>query len=342
MTQRKECPRILIVEDDPDHRELICEALGLGYGDSSGRRIVTVPDGRTCLAKDLTAFDVILLDYHLPDVIGMELLDRIRQICDVPVIIVTRENDSVTAAEAIQRGAQDYIIKLGDYLLAIPAIVEKSIRQNEVRRDNERLRRELEETMEQLKAKNAELETSLQTVRRMAATDPLTGLYNRRHFVQQLERCFGQAVRYRQDLSCCMCDLDHYKELNDTLGHQVGDEILILTANVMRSSLRTSDVAARYGGDEFVLLLPQTPLDEALVVGARIRESLEEASAANSRLNRAATISIGVASLAFNCPGSADALVVMADRALLLAKSRGKDQIVPYDAGAKSADIFHS
>src|SRR6185436_8490569 len=129
----------------------------------------------------------------------------------------------------------------------------------------------LEQALLDLSDKNSKLEASLRRVEQMAATDPLTGLYNRRHFGKVLEQLFAETQRYEKDLSCVMIDLDGYKQLNDTHGHQLGDQLLVMAGKVISANLRRMDVAARYGGDEFVLLLPQASTEEASHAAARIR-----------------------------------------------------------------------
>jgi diguanylate cyclase (GGDEF)-like protein len=320
-------PRILIVEDDSDQRDLIGQTLEL-YFRQRLRGVVGVATGAECMAQDLPGFDAILMDYYLPDTTGLALLDQIVQSCDVPVIFVTAENVMGTAGEAIRRGAQDYIPKLGDYLFALPVIIEKNLRQYQVRRENERLQAELRARMDEIRVKNMQLEESLAKLRQMAGTDHLTGLCNRRAFAEALERSFGQAQRYGHDLTCAMCDLDHYKRLNDLLGHQVGDRILVTAADLIRSNLRSSDVAARYGGDEFVLLLPHTSLDLAVNVVSRIRQQLAAETLSCAQAGAGVTMSIGLSSLKANQPMTGDELISMADRALYAAKDAGKDRIV--------------
>ncbi|MHC4717141.1 MAG: diguanylate cyclase [Planctomycetota bacterium] len=322
-------PRALVVEDDPDQLELICDAMRMYFHDRPGTHVVGVRNGAEAMAQDLSQFDAVLLDFQLPDISGLELLEKILQVRDIPVIFVTGNNSSATAAEAIRRGAQDYLVKLGDYLFAVPVVVEKNIRQHRLKKENRRLQGELEASLEEIRVKNTQLEESLKKMQTMADTDHLTGLANRRAFSVMLERYYNEATRYDFDLSCAMCDLDQYKILNDTLGHQIGDRILVTTADVIRSTLRGSDTAARYGGDEFVLLLPHTAMEMALNVGERIRRELAAATTAHTK-SRGVTLSIGIASLRSDKPESADALVSMADRALYVAKDRGKNCIVTF------------
>lgn len=324
-------PRILIVEDDEDQRMLILEALSIYFNDPEGRSFLAVGTAGQCLAEDLGKFDVVLQDYHLPDMSGLQLLEKITARVDLPVIFVTGENDSAVAAQAIQSGAQDYVVKLGDYLFALPILVEKNIRQHSIKQENKRLQRELQSMLSELRVKNVQLRESLAQQEKMAATDPLTGLANRRRFSEVLERTYSEAVRYRFDVTCCMCDLDHYKALNDACGHQVGDEILVLAAEIICSSLRSSDIAARYGGDEFVLLLPHTSIDRGQSVSRRIRDELAEHSAKHDKLPSPVHLSMGIASLNTHNPTTVDELVAMADRALYMAKERGRNRIVVFD-----------
>jgi DNA-binding NtrC family response regulator len=118
--------RILIVEDDDDQRQLICEALGVYYGDSDCCNIVGVATAAECLEMRLESFDVVLQDFHLPDMPGLALLEKILSRADLPVIMVTGDNNCTVAAEAIRRGALDYVVKLGDYLFSIPVVVDNT------------------------------------------------------------------------------------------------------------------------------------------------------------------------------------------------------------------------
>src|SRR5690606_3910824 len=151
------------------------------------------------LEQDLKAFDLVLMDYNLPDCNGMDLLDAIQGCCDTPVIMVTGENVGYIAAEAVRKGAMDYVVKFGDYLFTIPLVVEKNLSVAKVKRENESLRSELEAALREVQDKNTQLESSLRLLEQMAATDPLTGLYNRRHFGKVIEQLFAEANRYRQD-----------------------------------------------------------------------------------------------------------------------------------------------
>src|SRR3954470_10108751 len=285
--------RLLIIEDDADQRELIRETLEDYFGAQTCHGVGSLAEA---LAQDLPSFDLILSDYNLPDSSSMTLVEEIRARCETPVILVTGENACHLAAEAIRKGASDYIVKMGDYLFTIPLVVEKNLAVAKIKRENEELRMEVELALAQVQEKNVQLEQSLKKMEEMAATDALTGLYNRRHFGKALDQSFAEARRYDKDLTCVMIDLDSYKKLNDTFGHQVGDQLLMLAGKVIAANKRTMDVAARYGGDEFVLLLPHASGDEATAVAKRIGEEFLKASASLLKREQGVTMSIGIGS----------------------------------------------
>ncbi len=187
-----------------------------------------------------------------------------------------------------------------------------------------------QQTHERMRRLNAELEERVahrtQQLRELASREPLTGLYNRRFFNDTLERRFAEAVRYNDDLSCVMIDLDDFKSANDTLGHQVGDELLMLTARTLLAQLRSADVAARFGGDEFVILLPQTDAEQARILGERIIERFTRELDERYPEVRV-SMSLGIASIKATRAETAELLVRAADRALYDAKGAGKNQV---------------
>jgi len=178
---------------------------------------------------------------------------------------------------------------------------------------------------------NAELEDRVQQrtaqLRELAVRDPLTGLYNRRRFNEDLRRRFAEAKRYGHELACMMIDLDDFKSVNDHFGHQVGDELLILAGITITTELRGADVAARFGGDEFIILLPQTDAPSAQILGERILAKLSAASLEQLSDCRA-TASVGVGCMVDVTTEDPDDLIRAADKALYEAKTCGKNTIV--------------
>lgn len=178
---------------------------------------------------------------------------------------------------------------------------------------------------------NAELEERVQQrthqLEDLASREPLTGLYNRRYFTEVLSREFAAAERYDADLTVLMFDLDHFKETNDRFGHRAGDEVLVLLADSIRNELREADVAARFGGDEFILLLPRTSGSAAAHVAERITDRFME-TLAREFPDYPTTLSIGVASLRVTRAHSAEVLIHEADGALYAAKTGGRNRTV--------------
>ena len=184
----------------------------------------------------------------------------------------------------------------------------------------------------------------MEEVRRLeaaAATDALTELANRRAFNVALERAFAEASRYGHDLACLMIDVDGFKQYNDAFGHPCGDELLRVLARVLEANCRRCDMAGRYGGDEFILLLPQTDLATARLVGDRITGQFAQALSGSAsdgtvRARRAAglSLSLGLACLRHSQPGTPEGLVAQADHALYSAKQAGKACLMVYSAQA--------
>jgi diguanylate cyclase (GGDEF)-like protein len=166
----------------------------------------------------------------------------------------------------------------------------------------------------------------LQQAETLAATDPLTSLYNRRHFFRLGAYELGHARRLNKPLSVLAIDIDHFKKINDTYGHQVGDEIMRAAAHAFHSCLRQDDILARVGGDEFMALLPSTDIHEAAAVAERIRLAMQSQSIETTRLPVPVTVSVGVAPLTEDIV-DLDALLLRTDEALYAAKHAGRARV---------------
>jgi len=174
---------------------------------------------------------------------------------------------------------------------------------------------------------SADIRYGLSKAKLLAETDELTGLFNMRGFAIVADRSFGQALRYERPATVLMIDSDNLKSINDTLGHEAGNELLRQLARSIQGELRYTDISARYGGDEFVVLLPETPLKGGLDVAERIRRTIAETPLLLSGRRIESTVSIGVAG--FPADGrNLDSILALADRAMYQAKQRGKNSIV--------------
>ncbi len=180
---------------------------------------------------------------------------------------------------------------------------------------------ELEATLNQLKSERDQFEE-------MAYTDPLTGLANRRFFMKEAEQFFQYARRYNEPITLIMLDIDDFKLINDTHGHDVGDKVLKNLAQVIRNNIRKSDIAARYGGEEFIILLPSTDENGALLVAERIRQDFKNTSVSINGESVSTTVSVGIATMGES--NEFEELIKKADSALYEAKKQGKDKVVVF------------
>ena len=160
----------------------------------------------------------------------------------------------------------------------------------------------------------------------LSVTDPLTTLYNRRYFQQVIEKEFSRSNRYNSPLSVAMIDIDNFKSLNDTYGHQFGDEVLQTISTLFQDSLRKTDYVARYGGEELIAVLPETSIAQAIIPFERLRTKIAETPFMYDFKRIKVTISIGIAQNNQNCK-TTDDFINMADKALYNAKGRGKNRI---------------
>lgn len=165
----------------------------------------------------------------------------------------------------------------------------------------------------------------------LSETDELTGVLNMRAFNAVAERVFRQAERYARPFSVLMIDSDHLKSVNDTLGHEAGNRLLKLTVQCIQSQLRQTDVVARFGGDEFVVVLPETPANGAVGVAERIRKSIESSPLTTRDKKISATVSIGIAGYP-NQGHDLDTVLERADHAMYASKNGGKNRITLYSA----------
>lgn len=318
----------LVIEDDVDTGYLIAEVLRTHLKTTSVRIVRNIGDA---VRLDTAQFDLVLCDYNLPDGTALDALLRLRERNpDVAVVIVTGETEIETAVAAVRAGAFDYVVKAGQFLSLLPLTVEKNLALHRMKRENTRLQQELEAALGQTRDANAKLENLVAQLEHFAMTDALTGLANRRHLNDALVRMASASVRQESDVACIMIDLDGFKSLNDTLGHQRGDELLALVGRLIAANSRTADLPARYGGDEFAILLPQTDLKTAIFVAQRLFEEFHRHTPLHELCSGSAgvTLSIGAASRRFSRDDRPDLLLAQADEALYAAKTRGRNRLM--------------
>lgn len=309
---------ILVVDDKPEDRELLRYLLrGAANVELEVLEAGSAAEARR-VCQERTP-DCIVLDNRLPDEAGISLLrDFTAEPYPprFPVVMLTGSGDHETAVQAMKAGAQDYLVKgrvTGDSLFrSIRNAVEKV-----------RLRRKIEEQRRELL--------------RVVSTDDLTGLNNRRYLLDRLEEESRRSLRYGIPLSLLLMDVDHFKQVNDRFGHPKGDEVLARIAQVIRSCLRKSDIAGRYGGEEFGVLLTNTNGVGAGRMASRLllnvsREVFRTASGEEFQV----TCSIGAAEFHRSVQDWSQ-LLSKADQALYQAKNCGRNQVAFYSTEADAA-----
>jgi diguanylate cyclase (GGDEF)-like protein len=168
-------------------------------------------------------------------------------------------------------------------------------------------------------------------LQQLASTDPLTGLFNRRRFLESAKQEFAKSSRYKRPLSLMILDLDRFKQINDTFGHPIGDQVLIQVADLLRNKTREVDIAARFGGEEFIILLPETNRAGAAVLAERLRHSVERLPVDRDNGTIQLTVSIGIADKERSDKiDTIDQLIARADKALYKAKAVGRNRIICY------------
>lgn len=283
---------------------------------------------------DLQNFDVIFTAAGLPDATAIDVLAYIRgTMPDMPVIVVGEAADVDLAAEAIRCGAVEFLLMTGHEGVTVPLAVEKAVAHRILRRENEQLQENLSRSMSELAVTNRKLERSISQLEVTARTDELTGLVNRRWLNLMLEGRWAEAERHHLSLGFMMIDLDGFKSLNDSLGHQQGDEVLKAVGDMLRYACREIDVAARFGGDEFCVLLPHTDLDATCRVANRIAEAFHSRMERMGMAECSLGISIGVGHRDVSSPHTAEDLVRHADEAMYAAKSGNTEVMVKTSAG---------
>ncbi len=286
---------------------------------------------RELFDQDLTGVELVICSANLPDGTGLNALDYLRgRAAQLPVILVGSPEDASLAVEAIRAGAVDYLTSSAHDLQALPLAVEKCLAQQRVKLENERLQRDLSDSLAELAVKNQQLQALVRQLETTARTDDLTGLCNRRSLNEVLARLWQQTGGARGDraLAVMMIDLDEFKHVNDRFGHLRGDQVLRQAARIIQGNCRQVDIAARFGGDEFCVLMPECDAGEAVQVARRLLRECERAGDRRSPGEQRMSMSVGVAAARLSRPADPQELIRHADEALYAAKAAGKGRIM--------------
>jgi diguanylate cyclase (GGDEF)-like protein len=275
-------------------------------------------------AADLASHDIAVCSMGLPDGTGIDALCFLRNARPaLPVVLVAARLDAALIDEAIAAGAIDCCpFDAGDHD-RLHVCLDKCLARRRVLAEHERLHGRLSGALCDLVDEISRLSSMVEQLESVAVTDELTGLGNRRQLNVGLRRAWREAMEHRHPVACLMVDVDRFKIVNDTFGHQTGDTMLFLLGRVMRSCCRANDVVARYGGDEFCAILPGVSPEEARSVGERMAEAFHTAAATLAG-GVGAGVSIGVAHTSLRPAADEAELLRHADEALYEAKRSGR------------------
>lgn len=298
---------VLVVDDDDATRALICK--WMNQADLSTLEAASGEEAIKVVRAAPEAVDAVILDVMMPGLDGYAVLERLQQeeaTRTVPVVLLTAHaNSDADIVRGVETGAIDHLAKpfSGPVLVAkVRALCERA-------RAERRLRRKLA------------------FAQANATLDALTQLHNRRAFEQRLKQEAAHAKRHRRPLSCAIFDLDHFKSVNDTYGHDAGDRVLVHVADVTRSVLRQEDSAFRFGGEEFVVLLRDTPPQKAALVMQRLQSRLKEQAIDLDGNEKRMTFSCGIAAAEEGNAFDVGDVLQRADEALYRAKRGGRDRV---------------
>ena len=292
---------VLITDDS-----LVIRAVVRSHLEAAGYRVVEAVDGRAAIAHcRQTPPDVILLDIEMPGLDGYEVLEVLKadpMLMDLPVVFLTTLTDMDNVLRGLRGGAHDYLKKPFEPAELVARVAAAA---------------HVKKLQDQLRQRNAELDL-------LSRTDALTGLSNRRHLEFVLAHYHADSMRHQDPLSVLLLDIDHFKRVNDGYGHPAGDVVLTEFASRLRAELREGDVAGRWGGEEFLVVLPRTDLAGAFALAERIRLAVTATPMNAGGALIPVTVSGGCA---VGPLGNAAELVGRADALLYTAKGDGRNRI---------------
>ena len=310
--------RVLVVDDEEGLRAVLSQVLS-----EDGFHVTVAECGEE--AWDLfekEPFPLVITDIVMPGMRGIDLLEKIKGArSDTQVIVMTSNASLDTAVSAVRSGAYDYLFKPFDEIDVILQVANRAMEKVHFISGKQKM-------IQSLRKKSEELEQANKSLRRLAIRDGLTGVFNHRYFHEELSKELLRAERNNSSCSLVFIDVDFFKQYNDKYGHIEGDEVLRAVSILMKRRFRRTDLIARYGGDEFVVILPETDKETALTIAEDLNRVLQDLSFpdGDNVPKTRVTLSVGIATFPEDGVDEG-ALIQRADQGLYLAKKNGRNRV---------------
>ena len=321
---------ILIVDDHLHNLDLIIDVLA-----DQGYYVRSATSGQDAIeAIQDDSPDLILLDIEMPGINGYDVCQSVKEnpkTEDTPVIFISISDQVLDKVKAFSVGGADYITK--------PFQIEEMLARIQTHLSIRDLKKELAQRDQELRLEIAKRKEYEQLLEKVTRTDNLTKVHNRRSFFELSEREIERAKHNKLPLSVTLIDVDQFKNINDTHGYHVGDRVLFNLAKLCQSKIRDQDILARFGGEEFIILMPNTTIDEAEKTAERLRQVVFESFMATGRINVLITISVGIAGFDGRGEPDLNRLLDNADKALNLSKEAGGNKVTTWEETHSPDDI---
>jgi len=321
---------ILLVDDSAFNLKVLADTV-----EECGYKPVLATNGKQAFEFiNIEKPDLILLDVMMPEVDGFQLCIQLKEnpgLKDIPIIFLTAKSKTEDIVKGFEVGGVDYITKpfnVVELRARMSTHLEAKISHDEIKRCNEQLQKtneELHTANEMIKKQNLQLIEFNKKLEFVSRTDPLSGLYNRRHIMEKIQDEVARYRRNHRSFSLLIADIDFFKHINDTYGHAYGDCVIKIISQSLRDNAREQDIVARWGGEEFLLLLPETEQEGAIILAERMRKKIAGIPFQCNKVQLNITMTLGVAT---HNDDAVDEVIKRADIALYQGKKKGRNCVV--------------
>jgi diguanylate cyclase (GGDEF)-like protein len=333
---------VLVVDDNPENVSLVLSHL---RQEQYGAAFATDANEALSQLQNKT-FDLVLLDIMMPGMDGYELCRKIKEMPeykDIPVLFLTAKGDKQSVLYGFEVGAVDYIVKpfYGPELVSrVNAHLQGRAARERLEEINVQLNKEVLRAIQledELQKQKDELAHVNKQLHEMATKDPVTGIANRRHMLSILHYESERAARRKSNFCLVLTDIDYFKHVNDTHGHDCGDHVLNMVGTLLTQSIRQQDQVARWGGEEFLMLLPDTDEPGAMKLAEKLRKRIADRQVAWEDAEISVTMTFGVSQC--NSATHMDECLKWADQALYYGKENGRNRTVSFSAIAENSSV---